>query len=173
MIDCGLFQGDEADQNLADFPFNPEDVDLLIVTHGHIDHAGRIPWLIAAGFRGEILCSEPTARLLSIILRDALEIHIPDDRALVDATMARLEWLIVGIGFGEWVALDSLSGTSRRSELARYDFDKSRRQAALYGLAPKVQPRFLTKFGRLRAYIRHLIGIDRSRPLWVTRCLFS
>lgn len=100
LIDCGLFQGEEAERDLADFPFEVSQVDALVVTHGHIDHVGRIPWLLAAGFDKPILCTLPTARLLPIILRDALEIHIPDDRALVDSVMARLDRLIVGVGLG-------------------------------------------------------------------------
>ena len=103
LIDCGLFQGSESDRDLSDFPFDVSAVDALIVTHGHIDHVGRIPWLIASGFRGAIICSEPTARLLPIILRDALEIHIRDDQALVDSVVRRLERQIVAVEFGKWV----------------------------------------------------------------------
>ncbi|MDD1792367.1 MBL fold metallo-hydrolase, partial [Enterovibrio sp. ZSDZ42] len=49
LIDCGLFQGDETKPLNVDFPV--KDIDALLVTHTHIDHIGRIPWLLAAGFR--------------------------------------------------------------------------------------------------------------------------
>jgi len=102
LVDCGLFQGAEASRDLSDFDFDPKAVDALIVTHGHIDHVGRIPWLIAAGFRGSIICSPPTAVLLPIILRDALDIHLPENQALVDATLQRIEQAIVPLAFGHW-----------------------------------------------------------------------
>src|SRR5690606_41790272 len=51
-----------------DFPI--EGIRALVATHVHIDHVGRIPWLLAAGFKGPILCSEPSARLLPIVLED-------------------------------------------------------------------------------------------------------
>ena len=68
LIDCGLFQGTEAKtrstaQDLAiDFPISH--IRALVVTHVHIDHVGRIPYLLAAGFDGPIICSEPTAIML-------------------------------------------------------------------------------------------------------------
>lgn len=103
LIDCGLFQGDESDLDLSDFPFDISEVDALIVTHGHIDHVGRIPWLIAAGFRGPIYCTVPTAKLLPVVLRDALEIHLGRDAGLVEMALGRITEQIVGVEFGEWV----------------------------------------------------------------------
>jgi metallo-beta-lactamase family protein len=77
LIDCGLFQGAEAGPDGAgaarlkiDFPVSP--VQALILTHVRIDHVGRLPHLIAAGYRGPILCSEASAELLPLVLEDAL-----------------------------------------------------------------------------------------------------
>lgn len=70
LIDCGQFQGDDEaghEDELA-LDFSIEGVKALIVTHVHIDHVGRIPNLLAAGFDGPILCSEPSARLLPDLL---------------------------------------------------------------------------------------------------------
>ena len=58
LIDCGLFQGSESDTDLA-IEFDISKVIALIVTHCHIDHVGRIPYLLAAGFKQPIYCSRP------------------------------------------------------------------------------------------------------------------
>lgn len=105
LIDCGLFQGSEADVNLADFSFDVARVSALIVTHCHIDHVGRIPWLVAAGFRGPIYCSEPTAALLPVVLKDALEINLDNDHKLVELALFRIESQIVALPFNNWFAV--------------------------------------------------------------------
>ncbi|MHA7879515.1 MAG: MBL fold metallo-hydrolase [Saccharospirillum sp.] len=102
LIDCGLFQGDEADRALNEFGFDVSAVTGLIVTHCHIDHVGRIPWLIASGFNGPIWCTEPTAALLPLVLEDALGIHIPDDQALVQRALARIVSQIEAVPFAQW-----------------------------------------------------------------------
>ena len=63
LIDCGLQQGrDEIDN--ASLAFNPADIDYLLVTHAHIDHSGRVPLLVKLGFRGEIIATRVTAKLI-------------------------------------------------------------------------------------------------------------
>ena len=69
LVDCGLFQGAEvsADGAAAGRPeigFPIDRIRALVVTHVHIDHVGRIPYLLAAGFKGPIICSEASAQLL-------------------------------------------------------------------------------------------------------------
>ncbi len=73
LVDCGLFQGAELSpdqqasaQQLA-INFAIASVQALIVTHVHIDHVGRIPYLLAAGYQGPIICSEPSAKLLPLL----------------------------------------------------------------------------------------------------------
>lgn len=75
LVDCGLFQGREEELNNAFFPFNPSELDFIIVTHAHIDHSGRIPLLIKMGFTGTIYCTSATADLLQIMLIDSGHIH--------------------------------------------------------------------------------------------------
>ncbi len=74
LIDCGLNQGtDEATGlNTAAFAYNPADVDYLVVTHAHLDHIGRIPKLVKAGFKGTIYSTEGTRVLTEPLLRDEL-----------------------------------------------------------------------------------------------------
>ncbi|TCS41959.1 MBL fold metallo-hydrolase RNA specificity domain-containing protein [Reinekea marinisedimentorum] len=118
LIDCGLFQGSEAAQiDLANFPFDVSRLNAVVLTHGHIDHIGRIPWLIAAGFRGPIICTKPTAKLLPIILRDALSFHIPGNDTLMNSVMARLERQIIGYDYNTWFKPDNTSTGCTRLRL--------------------------------------------------------
>ncbi|MDX1269969.1 MAG: MBL fold metallo-hydrolase, partial [Oceanisphaera sp.] len=63
---------------------------------------GRIPWLIAAGFRGPIYCTEPTAALLPLVLEDALGIHIPNNADLVEKALARIVSQIQPVPYNQW-----------------------------------------------------------------------
>ncbi len=76
MIDCGLYQGDKFadDRNREKFAFDPSSVDVLVVTHSHIDHIGRIPKLVREGFTGVIYSTPPTHELAQIMLLDTVDI---------------------------------------------------------------------------------------------------
>ena len=77
LVDCGLQQGrDELDN--AMFAFNSGDIDILLVTHAHIDHTGRIPLLVKRGFTGRILTTRVTADLMRIMLLDSAHIQESD-----------------------------------------------------------------------------------------------
>jgi len=73
LIDCGMFQGAKhvEDKNYEDFPYNPKEIDFLLVTHAHLDHTGRIPKLCKDGFRGKILATKPTKDFAKIMLEDS------------------------------------------------------------------------------------------------------
>lgn len=77
LLDCGQFQGGKAQNalNFEDFPFDPAEVDYLILSHAHIDHCGRIPLLVKRGFKGQIYCTDATADLLEVMLKDSGYIH--------------------------------------------------------------------------------------------------
>jgi len=106
LIDCGLFQGEEAGNgasasNLAiDFPISH--IRALVVTHVHIDHVGRIPYLLAAGFEGPIICSEPSAIMLPEILEDALKIGFTRDRALIKRVLGLIRSRLVPLPYEQW-----------------------------------------------------------------------
>lgn len=76
LVDCGLVQGDKFAQeiNAEPFVYKPETVDVLLVTHAHADHIGRIPKLVRDGFRGKIYSTSPTRELAKIMFDDALHI---------------------------------------------------------------------------------------------------
>src|SRR3989344_4013102 len=76
LIDCGLFQGEKFadDRNREKFAFDPASIDVLLVTHAHIDHIGRIPKLVKDGFHGKIYSTPPTHDLAEIMLMDTVRI---------------------------------------------------------------------------------------------------
>lgn len=76
LVDCGLVQGErfEMKVNQEPFPYDPAEVDVLLVTHAHADHIGRIPKLVRDGFKGQIYSTEPTRALSAVMLRDAYEV---------------------------------------------------------------------------------------------------
>ncbi len=72
LVDCGLTQGLKLadDINWEVFPYNPKEIDILFVTHAHVDHVGRIPKLIYEGFRGKIYSTKPTHALALPMIED-------------------------------------------------------------------------------------------------------
>lgn len=77
LLDCGLYQGSrkqtfERNQHL---PFDAASIDVLILSHAHIDHSGNIPNLVKSGFRGDIICTYATRDLCAIMLRDSAKIQ--------------------------------------------------------------------------------------------------
>lgn len=78
LVDCGMFQGENEDLNYEPFGFDPKKVDYLIVTHGHIDHIGRIPKLYKAGFRGKIITTLATKRIARIMLLDSAKVMLEE-----------------------------------------------------------------------------------------------
>lgn len=77
LLDCGQFQGGKAEEalNFEPFPFDPAEIECLVLSHAHIDHCGRIPLLVKRGFKGRIYCTSATADLLAIMLKDSAYIH--------------------------------------------------------------------------------------------------
>lgn len=76
IVDCGLFQGEDeiTEHNDEPFKYSPSAVEAVIVTHAHLDHVGRLPKLVAEGYRGPIFATEATIELSGLVLRDALHL---------------------------------------------------------------------------------------------------
>ena len=107
LVDCGLFQGaetspDGAGANQLEIGFALDKVRALIVTHVHIDHVGRIPYLLAAGYTGPIYCSEASALLLPLVLEDALKVGFTRNQALIQRVLGVLRQRIVPLPYKQW-----------------------------------------------------------------------
>ncbi|HAF91194.1 MAG TPA: MBL fold hydrolase, partial [Pseudomonas sp.] len=87
--------------------------------HVHIDHVGRIPYLLAAGFSGPILCSEPSARLLPIVLEDAFRLGISRDQHKVEQYLALVERRLIALPYNRWFTLSDTSSLRARIRLQR------------------------------------------------------
>jgi metallo-beta-lactamase family protein len=77
LLDCGLYQGSrkESYSRNQNLPFNAAEVDILVLSHAHIDHSGNIPNLVKSGFTGDIVCTYATRDLCAIMLRDSAKIQ--------------------------------------------------------------------------------------------------
>lgn len=106
LVDCGLFQG--AEQRNPEIDFGIEAIRALIVTHVHLDHVGRIPYLLAAGFSGPIYCSPASAVLLPLVLEDALKVGVTHNEYLIAKALERVKKQIVCVELGTWLSLSPL-----------------------------------------------------------------
>jgi len=90
LIDCGMFQGEHEERNYEPFPFDPSEIDYLIVTHAHVDHVGRIPLLVKNGFKGRIISTKPTKEIAQLMLLDSAKVMKEEyDRALKEGLKIR------------------------------------------------------------------------------------
>jgi metallo-beta-lactamase family protein len=74
LIDCGMEQGEDIFENI-EIPVAPSEIEAIVLTHAHIDHSGKIPFLVANGYKGPIYSTEATRRLCDIMLRDSAHIQ--------------------------------------------------------------------------------------------------
>jgi metallo-beta-lactamase family protein len=90
LLECGLFQGKRAEsiERNRRFPFDPKQIDAVLLSHAHIDHCGNLPNLCRQGFSGNIYCTFATRDLASIMLEDSAEIQ-RDDAAFVSKKRAK------------------------------------------------------------------------------------
>jgi metallo-beta-lactamase family protein len=107
LVDCGLFQGEESKHDL-NIEFDISTLKGLLVTHCHIDHVGRIPYLLAAGFRGPIYTSLASAKLLPMVIEDALKVGVTRDESMIRTCLKLLKRQIIAIDFNQWHVLDDL-----------------------------------------------------------------
>lgn len=122
IVDIGLFQGAEtsgkahhnsANANHQEVEFAIEHIEALVITHCHIDHVGRLPWLLMAGFRKPIYCTKATAHLLPMVIEDALKIGLTRDRKLIEGVLGVMERLLVPVEFDVWEHIDALGVSIR------------------------------------------------------------
>ncbi|MDO6835834.1 MBL fold metallo-hydrolase [Pseudoalteromonas carrageenovora] len=104
LIDCGLFQGEDAKDDLS-IEFDIAHITALIVTHCHIDHVGRIPYLLAAGFKGPIYTTPASASLLPLVIEDALKVGVTRDIKIINACLSLLNKQVIAVNFNTWFEL--------------------------------------------------------------------
>ena len=103
LVDCGIFQGDEAKKRPnPEIEFPLVGIESLLLTHVHIDHVGRLPYLLAAGFDKPIYCSRPTAELLPLVMEDALRIGFTRSRRLIEKFLGRIDGLLRPLPYHDW-----------------------------------------------------------------------
>ena len=116
LIDCGLFQGAEVSgsgsAHAPQIQFDISHIKALIVTHVHIDHVGRIPYLIATGFSGPIYCTKASAVLLPLVLEDALKVGVTRDERLINAFLHKIKRNMVACDYGSWCDLPGIADSS-------------------------------------------------------------
>jgi len=79
LVDCGMFQGADADQrNQLPRDLHPDDIDAVVLTHGHLDHSGRLPLLVRRGYRGPIYTTTATIDIVQLLLADAAHLQLSD-----------------------------------------------------------------------------------------------
>lgn len=118
LIDCGLFQGNEQSdlndiESSLTINFDITTVRALIVTHCHIDHVGRIPYLLAAGFTGPIYASTATAALLPLVIEDALKVGVTRNKSIIAACIKRLKIQLVPLDYKKWHLLSVINNHNK------------------------------------------------------------
>ncbi len=103
LIDCGLFQG--ADERPLAVEFALGHVDALILTHAHIDHIGRLPWLLAAGFKQPIYCTAATAELVPLMLEDGLKLQLGMSPKQSERVLTEVRRLLRVQDYQKWFAV--------------------------------------------------------------------
>lgn len=111
LVDCGLFQAAEVSpengagsvNRAIDFPLTG--IKALVAIHVYIDHVGLIPCQLAVDFKGSILCSEPSAKLLPIVLEDTFKLGFDRDQQQVWRYLELLVLRIISSSYDTWFAL--------------------------------------------------------------------
>lgn len=123
LIDCGLFQGKKELRllNWADFVINPTEIDCVLLTHAHIDHAGYLPRLVKQGYENPIFCTHPTKDLVKILLLDSAKLqeeearyaakkgyskHNPPQPLYTEQDAEKVFPLLKSVSFHEWIEIN-------------------------------------------------------------------
>ncbi|WP_045379350.1 MBL fold metallo-hydrolase RNA specificity domain-containing protein [Vibrio campbellii] len=113
LVDCGLFQGRDALANgqkrSLEIEFSIHRIKALVLTHAHIDHIGRLPWLLAAGYKGKIYCTHATAELVPLMLEDGLKLQLGLNKAQREQVLNVIKKRLVPCDYQTWLPLKGLA----------------------------------------------------------------
>ncbi|MDW1886829.1 MBL fold metallo-hydrolase [Vibrio sp. Vb2131] len=113
LIDCGLFQGKDLSFNgrnsSLNIEFPIEQIRALVLTHAHIDHIGRLPWLLAAGFKGPIYCTQATAELVPLMLEDGLKLQLGLNYRQRQQVLNIIKKQLKPCDYQQWVEIPALA----------------------------------------------------------------
>ncbi len=110
LIDCGLFQGEDAPRGSVaslNVTFAIKHIAALVLTHSHIDHIGRLPWLLAAGFSGPIYCTKASAELVPLMLEDGLKLQLGLSKGQRLRIIDLIRQRIRAVDYGCWFPIKS------------------------------------------------------------------
>ena len=121
LIDCGLYQGGREldEENAGPFGFDAASIDVLLLTHAHLDHCGRIPLLFKRGFRGEIVATAASRELTRLVLLDAA--HLQEEEARHRSRRAQRRHGASPAGEPLYSILDALNAFDCFGRNAAYD----------------------------------------------------
>ncbi|MDH4610271.1 MBL fold metallo-hydrolase [Pseudomonas sp. BN102] len=125
MVDCGLFQGAEtsadgrADAGRLDIDFDISTLKALVLTHVHMDHVGRLPYLLAAGYQGPIFCSQPSAHLLPLVLEDAFQFTFGRNPQQLQKYLKLIRQRLMPLPYRTWHSLIDTPDLQARIRLQR------------------------------------------------------
>ncbi len=125
LFDCALFESLETspegniDAERLAIAFALARVNVHVANHLQVDHVGRIPYLLVVGFKGPTLCSEPSAKLLPIVLEDAFKLGFSRDQKQVERYLKLIEQRIVALPYKQWFTLIDTPQLNARIRLQR------------------------------------------------------
>ena len=113
LVDCGMFQGKEKDNNKLDFKFDPKKISFVLLTHAHIDHSGLIPKLYRKGFSGNVYCTDSTKDLINIMLIDSANIqngkHYEDEPLYDHNDVKKANDSIISVDYEKLISIDGIN----------------------------------------------------------------
>jgi metallo-beta-lactamase family protein len=155
LVDCGMFQGgrEARERNLKAWPFDPRQIDFVLLTHAHIDHSGLLPRLCALGFRGSVFTTRATVDLLSVMLLDSAFIQEGEwaraQRKRSRQPRADAPALLYTVAQAE-ACLEQLQGTSYDEDVQPHASVRCRFRDAGHILGSAILEVWVTEKGRTR-----------------------
>ncbi len=115
LIDCGMLQGSREldEENARPFGFDAQEIDIVLLTHAHLDHCGRLPLLVKRGFKGEIIATAATVELARLVIMDAAHLHDEEAQQRAGAALGHPEPPLYSL-------IDATNALGRFGRMAEY-----------------------------------------------------